>query len=76
MRRAQRRNFIASRCTPNLRDGAGALCTSLNHLLSYFIPNGYSFYHERTQQQLPSTAKELQRLIASGQSVNIVARVA
>ncbi|MCK1511904.1 FkbM family methyltransferase [Bradyrhizobium sp. 190] len=49
--------------------------TSLDQLLSYFIPNGYIFYHERTQKRLPSTAKELQALVASGESMNVIARV-
>jgi hypothetical protein len=48
---------------------------SLDQLLSYFIPNGYRFYHERTQKPLPSTAKELQGLLTSGESVNVIARV-
>ena len=50
--------------------------SSLDELLSYFIPNGYSFYDERTQKRLPSTARELQQLVASGESVNVIARVA
>ena len=49
--------------------------TSLDQLLSYFIPNGYLFYDERTQKRLPSTAKELQRLVSSGESINVIARV-
>ncbi|MET4119790.1 FkbM family methyltransferase [Bradyrhizobium sp. JR1.5] len=48
---------------------------SLDQLLSYFIPNGYSFYDERTQKRLPSSAKELQGMVSSGESVNIIARV-
>ncbi len=50
--------------------------TSLDQLLSYFIPNGYLLYDERTQSRLPSTAKELQMLVASGESMNVIARVA
>ncbi|MET4746674.1 FkbM family methyltransferase [Bradyrhizobium sp. RT11b] len=49
--------------------------TSLDQLLSYFIPNRYVFYHERTKNRLPSTAKELQALVASGESMNVIARV-
>jgi FkbM family methyltransferase len=49
--------------------------TSLEQLLSYFIPNGYSFYDERTCKPLPSTARELQRLIADGAGINAIARV-
>ncbi len=48
--------------------------TSLDQLLSYFIPNGYRFYDERTLKRLPSVAKELQGLLASGESMNVIAR--
>jgi hypothetical protein len=48
----------------------------LDQLLSYFIPNGYVFYDERTQKRLPSEAKELQRLVVDGESMNVIARVA
>jgi hypothetical protein len=50
--------------------------TSLDQLLSYFIPNQYVFYHERTKKRLPSAARELQALVASGESMNVIARVA
>jgi FkbM family methyltransferase len=49
--------------------------TSLDQLLSYFIPNGYSFFDERTKKPLPSTARELQRIIADGACINAIARV-
>ena len=49
---------------------------SLDQLLSYFIPNGYGFFDKRTHQRLPSTAKELQRMVAGGESMNVIARVA
>lgn len=49
--------------------------TSLDQLLSYFLPNGYAFYDERTQKRLPSTARDLQRLVVSGESINVIARV-
>jgi len=49
--------------------------TSLDQLLSYFIPNGYLFYDERTRKRLPSAAMELQGLVASGESMNVIARV-
>jgi FkbM family methyltransferase len=49
---------------------------SLEQLLSYFIPHGYVFYDERTGKQLPSEPKELQRLVADGESINVIARVA
>lgn len=47
---------------------------SLDQLLSYFIPNGYVFYHERTKKRLPSAAGELQALVVSGESMNVIAR--
>jgi FkbM family methyltransferase len=49
--------------------------TSLEQLLSFFIPNGYSFYEERNGKPLPSTARELQRMIADGAGINAIARV-
>jgi hypothetical protein len=49
--------------------------TSLDQLLSYFIPNGYCFYDERTFEPLPSTARELQRMIGDGAGINAIARV-
>jgi FkbM family methyltransferase len=48
---------------------------SLDQLVSYFIPNGYRFYDERTQKPLPSNVKELQRLVGDGESINVIARV-
>jgi FkbM family methyltransferase len=47
---------------------------SLDQLLSYFIPNRYVFYDERTRKQLPSAAKELQGMLAEGESMNVIAR--
>jgi FkbM family methyltransferase len=49
--------------------------TSLEQLLSYFVPNGYAFYDERTNKRLPSSALELNRMIADGSGFNVVARV-
>jgi FkbM family methyltransferase len=49
--------------------------SSLAELLSHFIPNGYSLYAEETEKRLPSSADELQRLIADGESMNVIARV-
>jgi FkbM family methyltransferase len=48
--------------------------SSLDELLSYFVPNGYSFYTLLSRRRLPSTARELQRLVADGASVNVVVR--
>jgi FkbM family methyltransferase len=49
--------------------------TSLEQLLSYFIPNGYVFYDERTHERLPSMAAELQKMISDGAGINAIARV-
>jgi FkbM family methyltransferase len=48
--------------------------SSLDELLSYFVPNGYHFYNEWTNKRLPSTAKELQAIVADGASMNVVVR--
>jgi FkbM family methyltransferase len=66
------RPIFVMELAPYLLEERGA---SLDQLLSCFIPNGYVFYHERTHQRLPSTASELQGLVTSGESVNIIARV-
>lgn len=47
---------------------------SLDELLSYFVPNGYGLYTLLARRRLPSTARELQRLIADGASMNVIAR--
>jgi FkbM family methyltransferase len=47
---------------------------SLEQLLDYFLPNGYALYDERTRKRLPSEAKELERMIADGESMNVVLR--
>jgi FkbM family methyltransferase len=49
--------------------------TSLDELLSYFIPNGYKFYDERTDKLLPSSALDLHRMISDGAGINAIARV-
>ena len=69
---ATSRPIFVMELAPYVLEERGA---SLDQLLSYFIPNGYLFYDERTQKRLPSTAKELQRLVASGESMNVIARV-
>jgi FkbM family methyltransferase len=48
--------------------------SSLEELLSFFVPNGYRFFHERTGRQLPSVAAELRRLVGDGAGMNIIAR--
>jgi FkbM family methyltransferase len=49
--------------------------SSLEEFLSFFVQNGYSLYEERTQARLPSSSKELNRLIADGAGINAIARV-
>ncbi|MBR1120221.1 FkbM family methyltransferase [Bradyrhizobium lablabi] len=49
---------------------------SLDEMLSFFVPNGYKFYDERTEQPLPSTAPELLRMIGDGAGINAIARTA
>jgi FkbM family methyltransferase len=49
--------------------------SSLEELVSFFVPNGYSFYDERTDKPLPSSARKLQLLIADGAGINAIARV-
>jgi len=49
--------------------------SSLEEFLSFFVQNGYSLYEERTQARLPSSPKELNRLIADGAGINAIARV-
>jgi FkbM family methyltransferase len=48
---------------------------SLDQMLSHFIPNGYVLYDEQTLKPLPSSARELQRMIGSGAGINAIARV-
>ena len=50
--------------------------SSLDELLSFFVPNGYVFYDEQSQKPLPASARELQRMIAIGAGINAIARVA
>jgi FkbM family methyltransferase len=48
--------------------------SSLDELLSYFVANDYRFYDERTCKPLPLSARELQRMISDGESINAIAR--
>jgi FkbM family methyltransferase len=48
--------------------------SSLDELLSYFVPNGYSFHTLLSRRRLPSTARELQRMVVDGASMNVVVR--
>jgi FkbM family methyltransferase len=67
------RPIFVMELAPYLLEERGA---SLEQLLFYFVPNGYAFFDERTQKRLPSEARELQRMVADGESMNVVARVA
>jgi FkbM family methyltransferase len=49
--------------------------SSLDELLSYFIASDYRFYDERTLRPLPLSARELQRMVSDGASINAIARV-
>lgn len=48
--------------------------TSLRELLSFFLPLGYRFYHERSEQLLPSDADSLSKWISDGAGRNVIAR--
>jgi FkbM family methyltransferase len=48
--------------------------SSVEELISFFIPNGYHFFHERTGERLPSASEDLGRLVGDGESMNVVAR--
>jgi FkbM family methyltransferase len=71
MLRDMRPSFVME-LSPYVLEERGA---SLDELLSYFIPNGYRFYNEWTRKPLPSTTKELYRLVGDGESRNVIARV-
>ena len=57
--------------SPYVLDERGS---SLEDLLACFAPHGYQFYHERTERRLPSSAKELRKLVGDGESINVIAR--
>ncbi|SDI50964.1 FkbM family methyltransferase [Bradyrhizobium sp. Rc2d] len=48
--------------------------SSLDELVSFFVPNGYLFHDERSFEVLPSTAEGLSRMIPTNGSINVVAR--
>jgi hypothetical protein len=50
--------------------------SSLDEFLSFFLPNGYKFYDERTENPVPSTSRELLQMIGDGGSINVIARAA
>jgi FkbM family methyltransferase len=49
---------------------------SLDEMLSFFVPNSYSFFDERTDKPLPSTAPALLQMIGDGEGINVIARAA
>lgn len=48
--------------------------SSLDEFLSFFLPNGYQFYDERTENPVPSASRELLQMIGDGGSINVIAR--
>jgi FkbM family methyltransferase len=66
------RPIFVMELSPYVLEERGA---SLEQLLSYFIPNGYVFYDERTFKPLPSKPRELQGMIADGSGINAIACV-
>jgi FkbM family methyltransferase len=46
---------------------------SLDEFLSFFLLKGYRFHHERTMQPLPTSAAEIEAMIAPGACMNVVA---
>ena len=47
---------------------------SLDEMLGFFVPNGYTFYDEMTHKRLPSSAAELRSMIIAGGSINVIAQ--
>jgi FkbM family methyltransferase len=48
--------------------------SSLSELLSFFVPNGYRLFDERTFRPLPLAAAALEDMIADGESMNVIAQ--
>jgi FkbM family methyltransferase len=69
---AETRPIFVMELAPYVLEERGA---SLAELLSFFVPAGYRFYDERTDEALPRSAAELSKLVADGVGMNIVARV-
>jgi FkbM family methyltransferase len=65
------RPIFVMELSPYVLDERGS---SLDELLSFFVPNGYRFFHERTRHQLPSDTAGLRRLVGDGASINVIAR--
>ena len=47
---------------------------SVEQMMSFFIPLGYRFFHEKTEEVLPSDALSISRMIRDGESINVIAR--
>jgi FkbM family methyltransferase len=47
--------------------------SSLEELMSFFIPLGYRFFHEETEKELPADAPAVSRLVRDGESINVIA---
>jgi len=47
---------------------------SFEEMMSFFIPLGYRFFHQRTAKELPSDSAAVARMISHGESINVIAR--
>jgi hypothetical protein len=47
---------------------------TFEEMMSFFIPLGYRFYHQRTGKELPSDAMAAARMIRHGESINVIGR--
>jgi FkbM family methyltransferase len=65
------RPIVVMELAPYLLEERGS---SLDELLSYFIANDYKLYDERTLRPLPLLARQLQRMVSDGASINAIAR--
>lgn len=70
MMRRDRPTFVME-LSPYVLEERGA---SLRELLSFFLPLGYRFYHERSERLLPGDADSLDKWISDGAGRNVIAR--
>jgi len=47
---------------------------SFAELMSFFVPLGYRFFHQRTDKELPCDATAVARMIGDGGSINVIGR--
>ena len=47
---------------------------SVEQVMSFFIPLGYRFFHEKTEKVLPSDALPISRIICDGENINVIVR--